>query len=242
MSAADELLLTFALRDGRAIGLNRYLEAIRTCAGVGDEEAASVVEKLAAMCPGPVRPVIRAHAGTMSVSRRPLPASMPEVQVLAEAVPDARVRPAVPGADLGWLNQQLNRVISRGADDALLRITPGLSSQTLSAALVCFAEEQAFVSTHPSTSPSVLVDMLLDELAHAGIPIRHRAEGLSRALMTSNETWTVSAVHGIRRVRGWLEYGSALPAAQLPAGTNVPSAVEMDARMWELAQPVADFL
>lgn len=238
MAGIAEVVVTFAMLSGRVIGLTPHLDFLRDKARLDDHEIDGIVTKLREMGDDKVRPVIRARDGSASVSRRPLLDIPAEITMSSEGIVDRRTDPQLPGADLGWLGQQRSRIAADGATDALLRTTPGFASGTLHGAVITFADDVAIVSAHPRTAPSITLGLVLEELRRDGIEVRERAEGLSRSLVHSNETWTVNAVGGVRRVGAWIEYGSAMAAARLPLSSVIPSAVEMDARLWARAESV----
>lgn len=238
VTGIDEVVITFAMLSGRVIGLTPHLEFLREKTDLQDPEVEAILSDLRRMGDEPVRPVIRARAGSASTSRRALIELPQEVTMAAEGFVDQRTCPHLPGPDLGWLSQQRSRATAAGATDALLRTEPGFTCGSLHGAILAFADEVAFVSTHPRTTPSITLGLVLAQLRADGIEIRERPEGLSRSLVQTNETWTVNAVGGVRRVGSWVEYGSAITAASLPVASPVPSAVEMNARLWAAAESV----
>lgn len=233
-----EMIVSLAMRDGRIIGFRRQLGFIAELADLSPEMLDRVTDQVHAMGPGPARAVIRASGGTASVSRRPLIDVSDEVVMSADPVVDQRLHPNVPGADLGWLGQQRTRTAADGSDEALLRVSSGYACAGLNAHIIAFADDVAFVSSHPRTPPSLYVQLVLEVLREEGVEVRHREEGLSRNLLRTNETWTLSPVNGVRRVRAWNEYGTVLQAASLPAHSVIPGAREVDGRLWAAAEKV----
>lgn len=239
MTGIDEVVVTFAMLSSRVIGLTPHLDFLRERARLDDDEIDKILSRLRLMGDDPVRPVIRARDGSASVSRRALVDLPQEATMASEGVIDQRTDPQLPGADIGWLSLQRSRIVAEGATDALLRATPGFTCGSLHGAVISFADDVAFISTHPRTAPSITLGLALEQLRADGIEVRERPEGLSRSLVQTNETWTVNAVGGVRRVGRWIEYGSTVPAASLPLSSVIPSAVEMDARLWANAESVA---
>lgn len=235
-----EYVTTFAIRDGKAPHFSRQLAWLRDTAALSPHKLTEVRATLRELGADDARPVIRADQGAVSVSIRPLPAPT-EAHVLdAEPIVDRRVYPVFAGPDLGWQNRQLARLATRGAVEGLLVDESGAVISAVRSSLLVIRPGEVLVPSHPRTPQSVTRQAVLALLAELGVTVTARPDGLTLAELRTNETWTVGSVAGVRRVTGWLEYGSVLAAPALADGQRggVPTAAEVEAHRWAHAEEI----
>ncbi|AKK10647.1 hypothetical protein [Corynebacterium uterequi] len=235
----NDLIVSFAVRNGRVVGLRRLLSQVSDHGQLSTQTMNLLLRDLKDIAADDVRAIIRARTGEASVSRRPLVPQAPRLVVSANPLKDQRERPNIPGADASWLSTQLQVVTADGAHEGLLHAHDGGIVGALGAALVVVLGDTIAISSHPDTTPSVILDELVDLLRMEGIAIRHLPTGFTLAQLRTNETWLVSPVSGVRRVDSWLEYGTVVPAPHMPPASPVPSAEELNAQLTRVAEPVA---
>ncbi|GLY33589.1 aminotransferase class IV [Kineosporia sp. NBRC 101731] len=133
---------------------------------------------------------------------RPAPDLSSEVVLWGPGVPDPRIRPGVKGPDLPRLADLRRQAALVGAGEALL-VSP--AGTVLEGALSTVLWWRGDVLYSPPRSDAVLPGVtwgLLDGIAGAwGVETRH--ENVPPTALEGLETWSVSALHGIRAVTGW---------------------------------------
>jgi branched-subunit amino acid aminotransferase/4-amino-4-deoxychorismate lyase len=134
---------------------------------------------------------------------RPAPNQMSSIALWVPPHPDPRTSPYIKGPDLGVLAAFREQARAEGADDALLCTTDGRALETAHAALVWWREETLCLpALELPTLPSVTRTLLVELARRRGIEVIH--EHCDVAELYTLETWTVNALHGIRRVSRWL--------------------------------------
>jgi branched-subunit amino acid aminotransferase/4-amino-4-deoxychorismate lyase len=125
--------------------------------------------------------------------------------------PDPRLRPGVKGPDLDVLTALRCQAESLDADEALLRTPSGLVVEGALSAIVWWRGDTLCVPGVP-TFDSV-TRRLVERLAPSVVRERARIQDLSGL-----EVWSLSALHGIRHVNGWIGADvKAGPAVRLAA-------------------------
>ena len=230
---------TFMMRDGHVANLDAHLDRLREVATHIPHAVDRVREKLREAGPGVFRPQIQVGQTTFTVDLRPSVMPSDEALVDAEGIRDQRRHPTRKGPDFGWQVRQLHTLRRSGADAGVLIDDRGMVVSGVFSALLFLREGAAHVSAHPRTAESITLNAALELLTEAGVSVVEHAEGFTMAQLRGNETWLLDSVEGVRKVTGWLEYGSALPprTGNRPR-MGAPTHREINERMWELAGTV----
>lgn len=229
----------FTMRDGRVANLDAHLDRLREEAAHNPNAVEQVRTRLREAGPGVYRPLIQVGRTTLDVELYPSLLVNDEAVVDAQGILDQRRRPTRKGPDFGWQARQLNMLRHSGSDAGLLIDEQGMVIQGIFSAVLFLKEGTANVSAHPRAAASITLDAALEMLTEAGVRVVEHPEGFTMSQLRNNETWLLSSVDGIRKVTGWLEYGSVLPPRNPhPPRMGAPTHRELNERMWELAQEV----
>lgn len=232
---------TFLMRDGRVANLEAHLSRLREEATSNPALVEEVRTKLRAAGAGIFRPAIRVGRTTASVELHPAVAPAEEITVNAEGIPDQRRHPTRKGPDFGWQIRHLNMLRRAGSDAGLLIDERGnVISGVFSAVLFLdLGNGTVNVSAHQRAAESVTLEAALKLLTDSGLTVVEYPEGLTMLQLRSNETWLLSSMEGVRKVTGWLEYGSVLVPRSLNAPRmGAPTHREINRWMWEQATEV----
>lgn len=232
---------TFLMRDGRVANLEAHLNRLREETTDNPVLVDEVRAKLREAGPGIFRPAIRVGQTTVTVELHPSIMPAEEITVDAEGILDQRRHPTRKGPDFGWQIRHLNMLRHSDSDAGLLIDERGnVISGVFSAVLFLDLKEGTVnVSAHQRASDSVTLEAALELLTGAGLRIVEHPEGLTMLQLRSNETWLLSSMEGVRKVTGWLEYGSVLAPSSLNAPRlGAPTHREINQRMWEQAGEV----
>lgn len=232
---------TFLMRDGRVANLEAHLNRLREETTYNPELVDEVRVKLREAGPGIFRPTIRVGRTTVSVELHPAIMPAEEITVNAEGILDQRRHPTRKGPDFGWQFRHLNMLRHSGADAGLLidergNVISGVFSTVL---FLNHRDGTVNVSAHPRASESITLEAALEILTEAGLKVVEHPEGLTMLQLRSNETWLLSSMEGVRKVTGWMEYGSVLAPSSINAPRlSAPTHGEINQRLWERAGEV----
>lgn len=230
---------TFMMRDGRVANLDAHMDRLREEASYNPSAVDEVRARLREAGPGVFRPHIQVGRTSLTVDLHPSMMPRDEVVVDAEGISDQRRHPTRKGPDFGWQIRQLNMLRHSGTDAGLLIDDLGYVIQGVFSAVLFLRNGTANISAHPRAAGSITLDATLDLLTEAGVSVVEHPDGFTMAQLRANETWLLSSVEGIRRVTGWLEYGSVVaPRDPHPPRMGAPTHRELNERMWELAEEV----
>ncbi|MDO5671069.1 MAG: aminotransferase class IV [Corynebacterium sp.] len=230
---------TFMMRDGRVANLDAHLDRLRSEAADNPDAVEEVREQLREAGPGIFRPHIQVGRTSLTVTLTPAIMPREEATVDAEGIPDQRRRPTRKGPDFGWQIRQLNMLRHSGSDAGLLIDERGMVISGIFSAILFLKDGTANISAHPRAVESITLNAALEMLTEAGVSVVEHPEGFTMQQLRSHETWLLSSVEGVRKVTGWLEYGSVLtPRDTNPPRMGAPTHREINARMWELADEV----
>ena len=230
---------TFMMRDGRAANLDAHVTRLREEAAHNPHAIVQVRERLRTARVGVFRPIIKVGSTTIDVELHPAVVGRDEVTVDAEGILDQRRRPNRKGPDFGWQVRQRNMLRHSGSDAGLLIDARGMVIQGVFSSILFLQDGTAHISAHPRATESITLNATLDMLTEAGVSVVEHPEGLTMSQLRGNETWLLNSVEGVRKVTGWLEYGSVLPPRNPhPPRMGAPTHREINDRMWELAGEV----
>lgn len=230
---------TFMMRDGHVANLDAHLDRLRAEASHNPHAVDEVLAKLREAPTGVYRPHIQVGWTTITVELHPAIMPREEVTVDAEGIPDQRRRPNRKGPDFGWQMRQLHMLRHSGSDAGLLIDDRGMVISGIFSALLFLRDGTANISAHPRAAESITLNAALELLTEAGVSVVEHPEGFTMPQLRGNETWLLSSVEGVRKITGWLEYGSVLP----PRDGNrprmgVPTHREINEHMWQRAGKV----
>ena len=230
---------TFMMRDGRVANLDAHLDRLRAETAHIPDAVEQVCARLREAGTGVYRPVVQVGRTTIEVELHPSMMPPEEVVVDAEGILDQRRRPNRKGPDFGWQIRQLNMLRHSGTDAGLLIDDRGMVIQGIFSAVLFLRDGTANISAHPRAAESITLTAALELLTAAGVSVVEHPEGLTMPQLRGNETWLLSSVEGIRKVTGWLEYGSVLPPRNPnPPRMGAPTHREINEQMWASAQQV----
>ncbi|UTT62561.1 aminotransferase class IV [Microcella humidisoli] len=158
----------------------------------------------------------RAEGTQLSLRLRPTPATGTEVDV-ATAPHDPRTRPLIKGPDLDALQALRVAVQPSGAGEAIIVDAQGRVVEGAYSGLLWWRGETL---VRPADAlpriPSVTVDLVVRAARAAGVPL---AEAEARpADLAGCELWVLSALHGLRSARHWIDGPALAPATRAPLG------------------------
>ncbi|WP_165858022.1 aminotransferase class IV [Corynebacterium alimapuense] len=230
---------TFLMRDGRIANLDAHLARLRDETSISTSAIEDIREKLRQAGQGVFRPVVQVVGSTVSIDLHPTVLPPDEAIIDAEGIRDERRQPTRRGPDLGWQMSKLQQIRRRGANGGLLIDDRGFVISGIFSAILCLDHSQAHISAHPRASSSVTMDATLEIFEQQGIePVEH-PDGMSMAMLRSTETWLLSSLEGVRKITGWMEYGSVLNPSQggVPR-LGAPTHREINDLLWQAAEYV----
>jgi branched-subunit amino acid aminotransferase/4-amino-4-deoxychorismate lyase len=146
----------------------------------------------------------------LRVRVRPAPALSREAVAWTMSVPDPRQSPRDKGPDLALLETWRARARKLGADEAMLVDRDGRLLEGAFSSLLWWEDDGlCAVPDEAPILPGVTRGLLLDLARARGTRVEYRRPRPHD--LGGRETWLVSALHGIRRVSGWI-------GAERPAG------------------------
>lgn len=216
---------SFLVDDGRVLALDvhrqRFLAALRTQAAAVPDPAAFLDAAVAALPrTGAWFPRVEALRGPDGdVARllvRPAPERTATVVLRDHDGPDPRTVPRLKGPDLHALGALRSRAARHGAGEAVILADDGTVVEgAYSAILWWHGDALAVVEGDVPRIPSVTERSILALATALGVDVLH--DRVRPADLDGREVWAVSALHGIRLVRGWID-GPAVAAEPGRAG------------------------
>ncbi|WP_317232149.1 aminotransferase class IV [Clavibacter capsici] len=204
---------SFLVDDGRVIALDvhrqRFLAALRAqSAAVADPAAFLDAAARALPRAGAWFPRVEALRGPDGdVARlllRPAPERTTSVVLRDHDGPDPRTMPRVKGPDLHALGGLRSRAARHGAGEAVILAADGtIVEGAYSAILWWHGDALAVVEGDVPRIASVTERSIVALATALGVDVLH--ERATPADLDGREVWAVSALHGIRLVRGWVD-------------------------------------
>ena len=201
---------SWAVRDGRVVGLEYHLERFRRGCRLQGVEADidRFLESVIARIPrqGAWFPRIEAvrygDGALLRYLERPAPTRETEV-IVATAAHDPRTRPDIKGPDLAALAALRTEAQGLGAGEAIICDSRGAIIEGAYSALWWWKNDRIFrpISALPRTD-SVTDRVLRDHARLIGATITE-VEASAQEL-AGCELWVLSALHGIRQVTEWV--------------------------------------
>lgn len=134
---------------------------------------------------------------------RPAPERTRSVRVATAAV-DPRTRPEVKGPDLAALGELRTAASARGAEEAVILSPEGHVVEGAWSSLVWWRGDSLCTpSDDLPRLPGVTVRTVLTLAAVLGVDVLH--DRTTPAELDGAEIWSLSALHGIRIVTGWVD-------------------------------------
>ena len=212
--AADSWLVD----EGRVRAVERHwarFEATCRAHCVGPDEVAALRVEVERTVPARGRwfPRVELRAdGELAAQVRPAPARDPTVVGWVADVADPRREPRRKGPDLERLAALRDRAAGRRAGEAVICDGDGrLLEGAFTSLLWWEGETLCAVPDDAPILPGITRALLLELASGRGTPVAQRRP--APAELADQETWLVSALHGIRVVTGWANGGPAAGAA-----------------------------
>ncbi|MFS4506345.1 aminotransferase class IV [Clavibacter sp. Sh2141] len=210
---------SFLVDAGRVLALDvhrqRFLASLRLQAAAVPDPAAFLDAAVAALPrEGAWFPRVEALRGPDGdVARlflRPAPERTATVVLRDHDGPDPRTMPRVKGPDLHALGALRSRAARHGAGEAVILADDGtIAEGAYSAILWWHGDALAVVEGDVPRIPSVTERSIVALATALGVDVLH--ERARPADLDGREVWAVSALHGIRLVRDWID-GPAVAA------------------------------
>lgn len=198
---ADSWLVDGGATAGLAYHRDRFVTACRA-AGVS---AGGFFDAVPAHLPSQGRLFPRVELGAGAELRlrvRPAPPTSAEVVLAPHPGPDPRVAPRTKGPDLVMLGAVRAQAVELGAGEAVLCTADGVLLEGAYSAVVWWRGDVLCVpAADLPVLDSVTRRRILDEAARRGVEVCR--ERVTPADLDGLETWSLSALHGIRAVTGW---------------------------------------
>lgn len=223
----------FMVHDRRVAHFGSILELLHSRNFTAAHET-QLVTALAAAEPGAHRVVVSSRPSNFIVEFRPVEDYADELIMDAAGTRDQRVHPTLPGSDRGWQSRQLAEARRRGAGESLLLDESGQVISAIASPLLLLEGANFHVSAHPRATPSVMLEDIVSHLLDQGLQLIDAPMGFSMPPLRRGEVWVLDSVGGVRKVSGWLEYGSILGVRPLPQRIP-PTHLAVEAWRWEQA-------
>ena len=204
---------SFLVDDGRVLALDvhrqRFLASLRLLAAAVPDPAAFLEAAVAALPrEGAWFPRVEALRGPGGdVARlllRPAPERTASVVLRDHDGPDPRTMPRVKGPDLHALGALRSRAARYGAGEAVILAVDGTVVEgAYSAILWWHGDALAVVEGDVPRIPSVTERSIVALATALGVDVLH--DRVRPVDLDGREVWAVSALHGIRLVRGWID-------------------------------------
>lgn len=194
------------LVDGGAVaGLGHHRDRFVTACRAAGVSAEAFFEAVPAHLPADGRwfPRVELGAGPQLRLRvRPAPPTSTDVVLAPHPEPDPRVAPRTKGPDLVMLGEVRARAAELGAGEAVLCAADGTLLEGAYSAVVWWrGDDLCLPAADLPVLDSVTRRRVVEEAGRRGVGVRH--ERVTVADLDGLETWSLSALHGIRAVTGW---------------------------------------
>jgi branched-subunit amino acid aminotransferase/4-amino-4-deoxychorismate lyase len=210
---------SFLVDEGRALALDvhrqRFLAALRTQRAAVPDPVGFLDAAVAALPrTGAWFPRVEALRGPDGdVARllvRPAPERTASVVLRDHDGPDPRTLPLIKGPDLHALGALRSRAARHGAGEAVILADDGTIVEGAYSAIVWWhGDALAVVEGDVPRIPSVTERSIVALATALGVDVLH--DRVRPADLDGREVWSVSALHGIRLARGWVD-GPAVAA------------------------------
>jgi branched-subunit amino acid aminotransferase/4-amino-4-deoxychorismate lyase len=206
--AADSWLVT----DGTALAIDlhrdRFTDAVDRRVDAAELTAfwAEVIAAIPRTGDWFPRVELRASAGssTLVFRLRPAPERQRTVRLASHRGPDPRTHPAVKGPATDALARARTAVQQLGADEAVILSPEGFVVEGAFSSLLWWRGDFICVPSDELTRvDSVTARSIIAMAAALGVDV-HR-ESVTPAELDGLEIWSLSALHGIRIVTGWVD-------------------------------------
>lgn len=211
--AGSDLLVadSWLVDDGAVAGFGhhraRFVTACRA-AGVSTGEADAFLDAVPGHLParGRLFPRIEYGPGAsgpeLRLRVRPAPATTTAVVLAPHPGPDPRVAPRTKGPDLVMLGGVRAQAVVLGAGEAVLCTGDGTLLEGAYSAVVWWRGDTLCVpGVDLPVLDSVTRRRVVEQAGRRGVEVR--PERVTPADLDGLETWSLSALHGIRAVTGW---------------------------------------
>ncbi|OJY50175.1 aminotransferase class IV [Pseudonocardia sp. 73-21] len=205
--AGTDLLVadSWLVDDGAIAGLGHHRDRFVTACRAAGVSAGAFFDAVPAHLPthGRLFPRVELGAGAeLRLRVRPAPPTGTEVVLAPHPGPDPRVAPRTKGPDLVMLGGVRARAAELGAGEAVLCTADGTLLEGAYSAVVWWRGDVLCVpAADLPVLDSVTRRRIVDEAARRGVEVRR--ERVVPADLDGLETWSLSALHGIRAVTGW---------------------------------------
>ncbi|MGP6174956.1 hypothetical protein [Corynebacterium sp. A21] len=224
----------FMVRDRRVAHFGAILETLRMRRSFTPAHEAQLRAALTGANSGTHRVLVSTRPGNFTIEFRPVEDYSDELIMDAAGTRDQRAHPTLPGPDRGWQSRQLTELRRRGAGESLLLDESGQVISAIASPLLLLEGANVHSSAHPLATPSVMLEDIVSHLVDQGLQLIDVPMGFSMPLLRRGEVWVLDAVGGVRKVSGWLEYGSILEVRPLPQRIP-PTHLAVEAWRWEQA-------
>ena len=227
---------SFLVRKGRILDLEAHIARLASAGRRSPEElhrtyAAALREALD--LPVCAFPGVTLHpTGRLTHQVRPVEPSALQttVRLWTPPEPDRRRHPRLKGPDFPHQRALRDRAIAHGADEAVLVGPDSVLREGCFSSIVHWSDERLVLSGAPERLPSVTEKALVRVARRLGVPVLVRQCSLEQ-VRAADEVWTLSSLHGIRRVTTW-DGASVQDAGHAAAYREALQALETDIRPW----------
>lgn len=241
MSSVDRAT-SFRMLNGHVRNLDGHLRRLGLDADLKEvflSELRLMFQEFTAQGDKAANPIVYVSGDQWQIKMRPDRPFESMIMVDAMGHLDKRSRPLIKGPDLPWLSTRMEVSRSRGADEGILVDRAGNVIEGIYSHIVAFSDEQAIVSGHSRTMPSVTAEQVVNELRDQSLDVVMRSHGFSLDDLMDAEVWFLNAFSGIRRVSGWIgEYSKRYTAVDRGFYRCVPDFQYLNRRLWEMSDVV----
>ncbi|MFC4949944.1 aminotransferase class IV [Pseudonocardia sp. GCM10023141] len=212
MLVADSWLVTDGAVGGFGHHRDRFTAAC-AAAGVPADRTTAFLDAVPALLPVAGRWFPRIECGPgaggsgpggpeLRLRVRQAPPTTATLVLAPHPEPDPRRAPRTKGPDLVMLGEVRNQAIALGAGEAVLCAADGTLLEGAYSAVVWWrGEELCLPDPELPVLDSVTRRRVVEEAGRRGVAVRY--ERVTPAALDGLETWSLSALHGIRAVSGW---------------------------------------
>lgn len=160
---------------------------------------------------------------------RPAPPRPAEVCVWVPLFADPRRAPATKGPDIAALEWLRGQARDRFTCAEVVLTTPESLLIEAATSNVVWWDDGCLCVPHPDVAPfkGVTQQLVVEQARARGFPVEYRR--VRPADIFAQEVWLLNALHGIRRVNGWVMTTSAINPATTDATINRATTVTTDA-------------
>lgn len=227
---------SFLVREGRVLGLEAHIARLASAGRRAPESLHHVYAtalREALELPGHAFPRVTLHpTGRLTHQARPIePAALQTtVRLWTPPEPDQRRLPHLKGPDFPYQLALRDRAIAHDADEAVLLGPDGVLREGCFSSIVHWTDGRLVLSSAPERLPSITEEVVVQVARGRGVPVLTSRCTLEQ-VRDADEVWTLSSLHGIRRVTTW----DGMPvrdAGYAAAHREALQALETDIRPW----------